>query len=198
MLFGDVFFIDDATLGGSFTYTTSDGIATSGNAATATVINNATSATSLTGTSGDDIIIATNGTETLNGGGGNDILVGNSGSHVMTGGSGNDSFAFLQTTDGPGTITDFNNTTEHDHIAISASGFGGGLTAGMDVTPVFETSGDNQFSGFGAEFHFDTGKPDAVLQRGRNQASAITVATVQAGVIAQSARSADRVSRRSG
>ena len=76
--FGDVFFVDDATPGGSFTYTTSDGIATSSNAATATVINNATTATTLTGTSGDDIIIATNGTETLNGGGGNDVLIGNS------------------------------------------------------------------------------------------------------------------------
>src|SRR5205823_12031632 len=38
--FGDVFFVDDATPGGSFTYTSSDGIVTSGNAATATVINN--------------------------------------------------------------------------------------------------------------------------------------------------------------
>src|SRR5204862_3456279 len=99
---GDVFFFDDGMPCGSFTYTTSDGIATSGNNATATVINNATSATSLTGTSGDDIIIATQGTESLSGGGGNDILVGNSGSHVMSGGGGNDSFAFLQTTDGPG------------------------------------------------------------------------------------------------
>jgi VCBS repeat-containing protein len=181
--FGDVFFVDDATPGGSFTYTTSDGIATSGNNATATVINNAASATSLTGTSGDDIIIATNGTETLGGGGGNDILVGNSGSHVMTGGSGNDSFAFLQTTDGPGTITDFNNTTEHDHIAISANGFGGGLTAGMDVTPLFETSGDDQFSGSGAEFHFDTGNQTLYYSADGTQASAIMVATVQAGVV---------------
>ena len=67
----------------------------------------------------------------------------------MTGGGGNDTFAFLHTTDGLATITDFNNTTAHDHIAVSASGFGGGLTAGMDVTPIFETSGDNQFSGLG-------------------------------------------------
>ena len=107
----DALFTDDATLGGSFTY---DVVrrhrATSGNAATATVINNATIATTLTGTGGDDIIIATNGTETLSGGGGNDILIGNSGSHVMTGGSGNDTFAFLQTSDGPSIITDFNNT----------------------------------------------------------------------------------------
>jgi Ca2+-binding RTX toxin-like protein len=169
--FGDAFFIDDATPGGSFTYDSSDGIAVS-NAATATVINNATSATALTGTSGDDIIIATNGTETLDGGGGNDILIGNSGSHVMTGGSGNDRFAFLQTTDGPGTIMDFNNTTEHDHIAISASGFGGGLTAGMDVTSTFETSSDDQFSGFGAGFHFDPANQTLYYSADGTQASA--------------------------
>jgi Ca2+-binding RTX toxin-like protein len=123
--------------------------------------------------SGDDILITANGTETL--GGGNGILVGNSGSHVMTGGGGNDTFAFLHTTDGPGIISDFNNTTEHDHIAISANGFGGGLTAGMDVTSVFETSGDNQFSGFGAEFHFDTANQtlyfSARLRRSRSRRS---------------------------
>ena len=180
--FGDVFFIDDATPGGAFTYTASDGIANSSNAATATVVNNATSTSALTGTSGDDIIIATNGTETLDGGGGNDILVGNSGSHVMTGGGGNDTFAFLQTTDGPGIITDFNNTTEHDHIAISASGFGGGLTSGMDVTSIFETSSDNQFSGSGPEFHFDTGNQTLYYSADGTTASAIMVATVQAGV----------------
>ena len=180
--FIDAFFIDDATPGGSFTYTTSDGIATSANAATATVINNATTATSLTGTSGDDIIIATNGTETLNGGAGNDILIGNSGSHVMTGGSGNDTFAFLKTTDGPATITDFNNTTEHDHIAVSANGFNGGLTAGMDVTPIFETSNDNQFSGFGAEFHFDTADQTLYFSADGTTASAVVLAQVQAGV----------------
>jgi Ca2+-binding RTX toxin-like protein len=137
---------------------------------------------SLAGTSGDDIIIATNGGETLSGGGDNDILIGNSGSHTMTGGSGNDTFAFLQTTDGPGIITDFNNTTEHDHIAISANGFGGGLTSGMDVTPLFETSADNQFSGFGLEFHLDTANQTLYYSANGTTASAITVATVQAGV----------------
>jgi VCBS repeat-containing protein len=182
VLVGDAFFTDDATLGGSFNYTSSDGIATSSNEATATVINNATSVTALNGTAGDDIIIATNGTETLSGGGGNDVLIGNFGSHVMTGGSGNDTFAFLQTTDGPGTITDFNNTTEHDHIAVSANGFGGGLTVGMDVTSLFETSGDDQFSGFGPEFHFDSANQTLYFSADGTQASAITVATVQTGV----------------
>ena len=176
--FGDVFFVDDATPGGSFTYTTSDGIATS-NVATATVINNATSATVLNGTSGDDILIANNGSEALNGGGGNDVLIGNSGAHVMTGGGGNDNFAFLHTTDGPATITDFNNTTAHDRIAVSASGFGGGLTAGMDVTSIFETSNDNQFLGLGAEFHFDTANQTLYFSPNGTTASAIELAQVQ-------------------
>jgi VCBS repeat-containing protein len=180
--FGDVFFIDDATPGGSFTYTSSDGIATSSNAATATVINNATNATTLTGTSGDDILIATNGTETMSGGGGNDVLIGNSGSHVMTGGTGNDNFAFMNPTNGMMVITDFNNTTEQDHIAVSATGLGGGLTAGMDATPIFETSNDNQFSGFGPEFHFDTGNQTLYFSADGTTASAIAVAQVQPGV----------------
>jgi VCBS repeat-containing protein len=180
--FIDVFFTDDATPGGSFTYTTSDGHATSGNAATATVVNNATTATTLTGTSGDDVIIATNGTESLSGGGGNDVLIGNNGAHTLTGGSGNDNFAFLQPSNGVGTITDFNNTSQHDHIVVSANGYGGGLTANMDVTSTFETSGDNQFSGSGAVFHFDTANETLYFSADGTTASAITLAQVQAGV----------------
>jgi VCBS repeat-containing protein len=180
--FIDVFFTDDATLGGSFTYTTSDGHATSGNSATATVVNNATTATTLTGTGGDDVIIATNGTESLSGGGGNDVLIGNDGAHTLTGGTGNDNFAFLQPSNGLGTITDFNNTTQHDHIVVSANGYGGGLSANMDVTPIFETSGDDQFSGSGAEFHFDTANQTLYFSADGTQASAIALAQVQAGV----------------
>jgi hypothetical protein len=75
---------------------------------------------------------------------------------------------------------DFNNITEHDDIAISVNGFGGGLATGMDVTSLFETSSDDQFSGFGAEFHFDTGNQTLYYSADRTQASAITVATVQA------------------
>jgi Ca2+-binding RTX toxin-like protein len=179
--FFDVFFTDDATLGGSFTYISSDGHAMS-NAATATVVNNATTATALVGTSGDDIIIATQGTESLSGGGGNDVLIGNDGAHMLTGGSGNDSFAFLQPSNGLGTITDFNNTTQQDHIVISASGYGGGLTAHMDVTSVFETSGDDQFSGSGAVLHFDTGNQTLYFSADGTTGSAIALAQVQAGV----------------
>ncbi|WP_375413869.1 beta strand repeat-containing protein [uncultured Bradyrhizobium sp.] len=181
-IFGAVFFNDDATLGGSFTYNSSDGHATSSNFAAATVINNATTTTTLTGTGANEILIATQGNEALNGGGGNDILFGYDGGHLLTGGSGNDTFAFQSQPTGTNVITDFNNITEHDHIAVSANSFGGGLTAGQDVTSVFETSGDNQFSGSGAVFHFDTANQTLYFSGDGTTGSEIMLVQVQAGV----------------
>ena len=182
---GDAFFIDDSTPGGSFTYESTDGITTS-NDATVTVANNATNASTLTAAaSGDSILVAAaNGSETLHGGAGNDVLISNGGSHTMSGGSGNDTFAFLQTSNGPSgsTITDFNNTTEHDHIAISANNFGGGLTAGQDVSSTFETSADNTFSG-AAEFHFDTANQTLYFSADGTQANAHAITSVQNGVV---------------
>jgi VCBS repeat-containing protein len=180
--FGFVFFTDDATLGGSFTYDATDGHATSSNFATATVINNATTTTTLTGTGANEILIATQGNEALSGGGGNDILFGFDGNHVLTGGTGNDTFAFQSQPTGTNVITDFNNTAEQDHIAVSANSFGGGLTPGMDVSSIFETSGDDQFSGSGAVFHFDTANETLYFSADGTQASAITLVQVQAGV----------------
>jgi Ca2+-binding RTX toxin-like protein len=109
------------------------------------------------------------------------VLIGNDGAHTLTGGGGNDNFAFLQPSNGLGTITDFNNTTQHDHIAISASGYGGGLTANMDVTSVFESSGDDQFSG-AAVLHFDTANQTLYFSADGTTASAIALAQVRAGV----------------
>lgn len=177
--FADAFFTDDAALGGSFSYTISDGTTTSSNAATATVINNAAGASALTGTGGDDILIATNGTEAMSGGGGNDVLIATVSGHGMTGGGGNDTFAFLQPS-GPSTIGDFNNTTEHDRIAVSASGFGGGLAAGMDVT--FETSSDDVFSG-ASQFLFDTGNQTLYYSADGTQGAAVALVSVQNGVL---------------
>ena len=52
----------------------------------------------------------------------------------------------------------------------------------MDVTSIFETSGDDQFSGFGAEFHFDTANQTLYFSADGTTASAIALAQVQAGV----------------
>src|SRR5581483_12400083 len=104
------------TLGGQFNYDVTDGNATS-NSATVTVDNNPSTATALAGTSGDDIIIGDNASETLDGGAGNDILIANSANQSLTGGSGNDIFAFEAPPSSPASIADFNDTTEQDQIA---------------------------------------------------------------------------------
>jgi VCBS repeat-containing protein len=181
-LFGpSVWFSDDATLGGSFDYQVSDGGGALSAPATATVVNNPTSATALSGTSGDDIIIGVHGGETLNGGGGNDVLLGNGGA-TLTGGNGDDIFGFRQPSDGPVSITDFNDTTQHDLIAISANGFGSGLTPGMDVSPVFETSGDDQFQSSASLFHFDTANSTLYFSSDGSTGSAVALTQVESGV----------------
>jgi uncharacterized membrane protein len=63
----------------------------------------------------------------INGDGGDNTLVAKNGA-IMTGGAGNDNFVFNQSPQTPITITDF--AVGSDHLQISASGFGHGLTAG--------------------------------------------------------------------
>lgn len=178
--FGGVIFFDDASLGGAFSYNTTDGLAVGG-AGTATVINNSAASTVLTGTDDDEIIIATVGGEALDGGGGDDILIGNSGSHDLTGGSGDDIFAFQVVPDGLNKILDFDNTVDNDMIAISSAAFGAGLTAGMDLSPVFESTADAEF--LGALFHYDTSSQRLYFSADGTTASAVVVAQLQAGAV---------------
>ena len=186
-LFGALVWFDDGTLGGSFDYDTTDGSLTSSGTGTVTVTNNATSTLLLTGTGGDDIIIAGVDGTALVGGGGDDVLIGNAGSHVLTGGTGDDVFAFQLAPDqGPiptNTITDFNNTTDQDMIAISAAAFGGGLTAGMDTTSVFESSATADFDFVTSRFHYDTSTDILYFSADGSTGSAIVVAQLQSGVI---------------
>ncbi|HEY9691826.1 MAG TPA: calcium-binding protein, partial [Oculatellaceae cyanobacterium] len=85
----------------------------------------------LTGNGGINTLTGGDGVDTLTGMGGNDILVGGFGNDVLTGGTGADKFRFNATNEGIDIITDFKNlATEKDLIQISATGFGGGLTAG--------------------------------------------------------------------
>jgi VCBS repeat-containing protein len=179
-----VTFVDDGTLGGQFSYDVTDGIATSDPAAV-TVDNNPSTSTALAGTSGDDIIIGDNAGETLDGSAGNDILIANAANQTLTGGSGNDIFGFEQPLSSAATITDFNNTTEQDQIAISASGFGGGLTPGMDLSTVFETSGDNQFASADSRLHFDTGNQTLYFSADGTTGSEVALAELPAGAMLQ-------------
>ena len=63
----------------------------------------------------------------------------------------------------------------------------------MDVSSLFETSGDDQFSGSGAVFHFDSANQTLYFSADGTQASAITVATLQAGAVLNRAGSAHRL-----
>lgn len=181
--FGGLLWFDDNTLGGSFDYNTTDGTATSSGTGTVTIVNNPVGTTTLTGTSGDDIIIARLDGAELDGSGGDDILIGNAGAHVLTGGSGNDVFAFQFVPDGPNSITDFNNATDQDMVAVSASAFGGGLTVGMDVATVFESSADADYQSNTSLFHYDTSSDTLYYSADGTTASAIVVTQFQSGVV---------------
>ena len=81
------------------------------------------------------------GADTMIGGAGNDVLIGGRGLDVLTGNGGGDVFRFLAPTDQADQITDFLQGGA-DRIQVSATGFGGGLAAGMNLaaTGRFDTN----------------------------------------------------------
>ncbi|TIV51200.1 MAG: hypothetical protein E5V88_17435 [Mesorhizobium sp.] len=104
---GTVTFADTAPMGGTFTYTATDGTAAGAPAlVTITQDNVAT----LDGTSGNDILVSSNGGATLVGGTGNDILLG---------GSGNDTYQF-GLADGHDIISDVGSGGDSIQIVTSA------------------------------------------------------------------------------
>jgi hypothetical protein len=84
--------LDDATSGGTFIYTATDGSTQSEYASVS--IQNLGGTGQITGTSADEILVGTSSSEKLDGGGGNDIIFGNGGtlfgSDTIFGGSGDD------------------------------------------------------------------------------------------------------------
>ena len=100
----------------------------------------------------------------------------------MTGGNGDDVFAFQVVPDGPNSITDFNNTSDQDMIAVSAAAFGGGMTAGMDMEAIFESSADANFTSDGIRFHYDTTTDTLYYAADGLTSSAIVVTQLQSGV----------------
>ena len=101
-----------------------------------------------------DILSGRGGEDTLTGGSGSDGLTGGDGADTLNGGADADTFVFNFATEGTDTITDFLSGT--DKLEISASGFGGGLTAGMDLTLVFGSSSNELFASETERFHYDT------------------------------------------
>jgi len=111
----------------------------------ADVVNSGNGADNLSGEGGDDVLGGGGGADTLGGGLGNDILnggggadqlfgggnadtlIGGAGADTLTGGAGADVFLYNAANEGRDRIADF--VIGADRIAISASGFGGGLVA---------------------------------------------------------------------
>ncbi|MCF2149096.1 calcium-binding protein [Desmonostoc muscorum LEGE 12446] len=91
----------------------------------------------LDGGDGNDTLSASGatGNNTLNGGNGDDILTGGNGNDSLTGGGGADTFVFDSFNQGLDTIYDFSATDEV--IQVSATGFAGGLSAGVLSTSQF-------------------------------------------------------------
>jgi len=116
------------------------------------------------------------------GGGGNDTFLVGLGNDIFTGGAGNNVFAFKSLSIGSDQITDFSNTTRHDQIQVSAAGFGGGLSAGEDVTPVFGSSADATFASPSERFHFDTANQTLYYSAAGSAGSPIAMAQLEAGV----------------
>lgn len=113
---------DNATLGGSFSYTLSG---TSGPNTTATVSVTQQSGTTLDGSAVGSgvILIGTDATNTFNGGAGNDIIFTNGGSDTASSGGGDDTIVYSVTTsgnNGSGSVT-----SGHDIIDGGANGAAG-------------------------------------------------------------------------
>lgn len=89
-----------------------------------------------------------------------DVLINGNSINRLTGGDGDDIFAYNKSSDGNDTITDFNPT--EDVFRISASGFGGGLQAGVALKTTASSTGvlvsnSNPISiGNRANFLYDT------------------------------------------
>jgi Ca2+-binding RTX toxin-like protein len=113
------------------------------------------------------------------------VLLSSIGNDVLTGGSGDDIFQFnTAPTNGNDHITNFNNTTQHDSFAISASGFaGGGLTAGQDLSQggVFGSDGTANFGATSERFHFDTATGGLYYSGDGTTAHEVLLATVTNG-----------------
>ncbi|MFN9630409.1 MAG: calcium-binding protein [Cyanobacteriota bacterium] len=83
---------------------------------------------------GNDALLGRSGNDILWGAGGNDTIIGGQGADRSHGGDGADRFIFNSPDEGGDTIIDFL-SNQGDRLALSAIGFGGGLTAGTAVDP---------------------------------------------------------------
>ncbi|MEL6603462.1 MAG: SGNH/GDSL hydrolase family protein, partial [Cyanobacteria bacterium J06614_10] len=104
-------------------------VISSSSSATTTSAAQTASGQLIEGSDNDDLLTGTPQSESIRGGRGNDTL---------TGLGGADAFVYASALDGEDTITDF---SQDDRFIVSASGFGGGLTAGTLLNTNASSSG---------------------------------------------------------
>ena len=85
------------------------------------------------GWTGNDAVVGGAGNDRINAGDGNDSILGGAGADTLTGEGGADRFIYNAAAEGGDTITDFT-ASQGDVIAVSAAGFGGGLSAGSPIS----------------------------------------------------------------
>ncbi|NJK46882.1 calcium-binding protein [Candidatus Gracilibacteria bacterium] len=90
---------------------------------------------SISGNAANNQLIGGAGNDTLNGGVGNDVLVGGAGNDILIGETGIDRFTFNAPNEGIDTLLNF--SVADDTIAVSAAGFGGGLSVGVLASAQF-------------------------------------------------------------
>ncbi len=88
-------------------------------------------ANAMLGNSGNNLLAGAQGNDTLGGGAGNDTLLGGLGIDRLVGGGGGDVFRYDLAAQGLDIIADF--VAAEDQLLVRASGFGGGLAAGVDL-----------------------------------------------------------------
>jgi serralysin len=100
-------------------------------ATTAVVFDGSLGNDALRGGAAADVLRGGSGNDRLLGNGEDDLLVGGAGADTMAGGAGADIFRWDLVAEGGDLIQGF--VSGQDRLSIDASGFGGGLLAGMDI-----------------------------------------------------------------
>jgi Ca2+-binding RTX toxin-like protein len=111
------------------------------------------------------------------------VMLDGIGNDVLSGGAGTNIYDFAAPPNsGNDTITNF--TTNKDEIAVSAKGFGGGLTVGEDVSlgGVFGSDATQNFASPNERFHFDTANSTLYYSSTGSAATAIAIAHIENGV----------------
>ena len=127
-------------------------------------------------------IVGTAATDNIQAGAGADRITGAAGPDFLAGGAGDDTFVFNLPSEGADTIGDF--AVGADVLEFSAAGFGGGLTAGMDVATVYGSSGDATFGSSTERFHYDTSSSTLYFDAdGNNPGAAVALAQFANGVV---------------